>query len=233
MFQLFHHSLMFPSLNQALLLPCLFSIWKRGRGKGRNEDGKGRFCKQEPFSGCGAAHPEPDCATRTQTAQRTPSLETFPRNQAFFGTAGCWWFASMKFIPLLLLPRAEQRPHESWAALGALSSSGCSRVAALARAVGWNTSWSWIPGLSCVSPYFHFPSISRVSPPTPSVPALTQLRIQSVLPGPGIQNSLTNMPWLGSFCSLLYFRKTLCFKRSRKFLNKPLLFKGNNQCWGF
>lgn len=58
--------------------------------KGGTEDGKGsgRFCKRERFSGCGAAHPEPDCATRIQTAQMTPSLGTFPRKQAFMEQQG-------------------------------------------------------------------------------------------------------------------------------------------------
>lgn len=171
MFQFFHHSLMFTSLNQALLLPCLFSVWKRGRGKGRNEDGKGsgRLCKQERFSGCGAAHPEPDCATRIQTAQMTPSLGTFPRKQAFMEQRGGgdlppWNEFLCSFCP------EPCRDHTRAGLLctpGAFSSSGCTQVAALARAVGWSTSWSWIPGLFCVSPYFSFP---LYLPSFPSLP---------------------------------------------------------------
>lgn len=45
-FSSFITALMFTSLNQALQLwGFYFSTWKRGRGRGRNEDGKGRFWK--------------------------------------------------------------------------------------------------------------------------------------------------------------------------------------------
>lgn len=56
-------------------------------------------------------------------------------------------------------------------------------------------------------------------PSFPSLPFNTSVNLtlaSSVLPGPGIQNSLTNMPWQGSFCSLLYLRKTLCLCRGRE-----------------
>lgn len=45
--------------------------------------GVGDFVKLECFSVCSVSHPEPDYVTLIKTAQMTPSLETFPRKQAF------------------------------------------------------------------------------------------------------------------------------------------------------
>lgn len=129
------------------------------KGGMRMEKGVGDSAKPGAFSGCAAAHPEHDCAPQIQNSPNGTILGNISHKTAFFVTAGCCWLASMKLIPLLILPRAVQRPHQSWAALhsGSFELLWMLTSCSTGSSCWMEHNWSWIPGLFCVSPYFSFP----------------------------------------------------------------------------
>lgn len=159
MFQFFHPSLLFPSLNQALLVFHM-ETWQSKR------EGPGWKREWEILQKLPAAHPEPDCATHIQTAQMTPILGNIPTNRLLCNSRMlviC--LQGINSLLLFALSCAQTTPELGCSALQEISAPSCST--GLSCWIKHN--WSWIPGLFCVSPYFHFLSISQVSSPSTSV----------------------------------------------------------------
>lgn len=146
------HSLMFTSP---------FSTWKRGRAKGRDQDGKGsgRVCKKLLQLILNLTVP-----LTSKQPKWHQSLGTFPTKQPFVYQQGAADLPPWnEFLCSFSLELCTDHTRAGLLCTpGAFSSLGCSQIAALAWAVGWNTT-----GLFRVSPSFHFLSIS------PSAPLLT------------------------------------------------------------
>lgn len=113
--------------------------------------------------------------------QNSPNDTIFgnvPQKTGFYVTAGCWWFGLMKLIPLFLLPQVVQRPHESCAALHAMSfellwtHTDCSIGSCRWLKCKLELKLELNPSIVLCQSIL-FPLHLQVSPLSPSVPVLT------------------------------------------------------------
>lgn len=109
-----------------------------------------------------------------------------------------------------------QRPHESWAALHSSSfyllwmHTSCSTGSSCWMKHKLELNPRIVLCQSILSFPLHLPSF-------PSPPFSTSVNSGfKVFCQDQASKTLTNMPWQGSFCSLLYLRKTLCLCRGRE-----------------
>lgn len=185
-------------------------------------------------TGAAAAHPEPDCAMGSKQPKWLHPWKHSPQSRLLCNSR------------VLLICLHEMNSCAAFAPSCAETTAelGCSALQELLAPLDAHKLQHWLELLdeaqlelnprivlcqTILSLPLHLPSF-------PSQPFSTSVNLN--LPSKCVAstrypNLWTNMPWHGSFCSLLYFRKTLCFKKGRRFLNKPLLFKENNRCWGF
>lgn len=184
--------------------------------------------------GAAAAHPEPDCAMGSKQPKWLHPWKHSPQNRllcnsgvlviCLHGMNSC-----APFAPSCAEPTPEL---------------GCSALQELLAPLDAHKLQHWLelldgtqlelnPGIVLCQTMRSFPLHLPSFPSQPFSTSVNFTLASKCSASTWYPKLLDKSALAGQLLLFLYFRRTLCFKRGRRFLNKPLLFRENNRCWGF